>query len=515
MKLPYLLASAAWLFSAVSLSPAAETGEGLGRIRSAIVRIRNISQRPDYGSPWLRKDFSVGRGSGVIISGNRILTSAHVVSDSRYLEVEKEDSGTPYGAVVTHIAHDCDLALVEVLDPGFFDDTSYLEFHREIPRLGSMVEAYGFPVGGRRITVTRGVVSRIDYALYNHSGRDYHLIAQIDAAVNPGNSGGPVLKDGKIAGIVFQGVQPSENVGHVIPITVIDHFLEDIATGKYDGYPDLGIVAHNLLNPAYREYVGLPADRTGVRAAALIEGHSARGLVRPGDLLLEIDGHPIRNDGTISIGGESYFLEEVVERKQVGEEVVLGLVRDGEELNVTVPLRRGRERLNTANEYETLPEYLVFAGLLFQPLSREYLKTWSDDWTTRSDPRLAYYFLHYHQDRIYRRQPEVVILSRVLPAPVNQYYTDITQRVVDRVNGRRIRALSDLPEAFSRPLGDYHLVEFDGEYPPLVLDRAEAAEQHPEILERYRIPSDRHLSEPGIGLLDLFERITGLPGITR
>jgi S1-C subfamily serine protease len=472
-------------------------GEELARIRSAIVKIKNVSQRPDYGSPWLWQDFSIGRGSGVIIPGNRIMTNAHVVSDSRYLEIEKEDSGTPYGAVVSHIAHDCDLALLDVIDPGFFEGTTHLEFYREIPSLGTMVEAYGFPVGGRRITVTQGVVSRIDYTLYNHTARDYHLIAQIDAAVNPGNSGGPVLRDGKIAGIVFQGVQPSENVGHVIPITVVDHFLADIKDGRYDGYPDLGVITVNLLNPAYRRYAGLPEGRSGVMAAALIEGHSAQGFVHPGDLLLAIDGNPIQNDGTILIEGENYFLEEVVERKQVGEEVVLDLIRDGEEISLAVPLCQGREMLRTWNEYEARPEYLIFAGLLFQPLSREYLKTWSDDWTSRSDPRLAYYFAYYNQDQIYRERPEIVVLSRVLSGPVNQYYSDLSQLVVDRVNGLKITALADLERAFARPAGGYHLVEFAGGGPPVVLDAGAAEEEHEKILERYRVPVDRYLSRPG------------------
>lgn len=466
------------------------------RIRTAIVKIKNVSQRPDYGSPWLRQDFAVGRGSGVIIPGNRVMTNAHVVSDSRYLEVEKEDSGTPYGAVVSYIGHDCDLALLDVLDPEFFEGTSHLEFHREIPPLGTMVEAYGFPAGGRRITVTRGVVSRLDYTLYSHSARDYHLIAQIDAAVNPGNSGGPVLRDGKIAGIVFQGVQPAENVGHVIPITVIDHFLEDIKDGRYDGYPDLGIITVNLLNPAYREYAGLPEGRTGVVAAALVEGHSAQGLVMPGDLLLAIDGNPIRNDGTILIGGENYFLEEVVERKQAGDEVVIDLIREGKEISLRIPLRKGRKMLRNWNEYEASPEYLLFAGLLFQPLSREYLKTWSEDWASRSDPRLAYYYSYYDEDRIHRERPEIVVLSRVLAAPVNQYYADFSQRVVDRVNGMKISALADLERAFARPVGDFHLVEFDGGGPPVVLDASAAEEEHGQILERYRIPADRYLAPP-------------------
>ena len=94
---------------------AGEAGNDTERIRSAIVKIRNTNQRANYEAPWEEHDFSRRRGSGVIISGNRILTSAHVVSDSKYLEIEKEKSGTPYRGVVSFIGHDCDLALIDVL----------------------------------------------------------------------------------------------------------------------------------------------------------------------------------------------------------------------------------------------------------------------------------------------------------------------------------------------------------------------------------------------------------------
>ncbi len=482
----------------VSAAPAGFPGpaEGEGsnaRVRSAVVKVRNVSQRPDYEAPWGKRDFSTGRGSGVIIAGNHILTSAHVVSDSTYLEIEQENSGTPYRGVVSYIGHDCDLALVDVLDPSFFDDTTYIPFSEKIPELGSMVLVYGFPAGGRRISVTRGIVSRIDYTLYSHSARDYHLILQIDAAINPGNSGGPVLQNGEIAGIAFQAVEPSENVGHVIPITVINHFLEDIADGRYDGYPDLGIITADLLNPAYRDFVGLPAGKTGVAVSDVVEGHSASGFIFPGDVLLAIDGNPIRNDGTILIDQESYQLEEVVERKQVGDEVVIEVMRGGEIIPCRIPLEKNRESLKSWNEYEEQPEYFVYGGFLFQPLTREYLKTWKNDWWDRSDPRLLYYFYYYDQDRLYREHPQIILLSRVLPAPVNQYYTDLSDQVVSSVNGRKIDSLRDLVAAFDEETGGFHIIKFAGDSPPCILDAGQLKEANARILERYQIRTDRFL----------------------
>ncbi len=487
----YLLAARS-VFSA-DLIPAGE----IDRIRSAVVKITNYSQRPDYDSPWKRLELSGGRGSGVIISGNRILTSAHVVSDSRYLEIEKENSGTPYRAEVAYIAHDCDLAILDVPDKSFFDDTSRLDFDQKIPRLGSMVLVYGFPAGGKRITVTRGVVSRIDYTRYSHSSRDFHLILQIDAAINSGNSGGPVLQGGKIIGISFQGVGSSENVGHVIPITVIDHFLEDIDDETYHGYPDLGIVNGNLLNPAYRDFLELPEGEEGVMVFSLLPGFSAEGLILPGDVILSIDGYPVRNDGTITIGGNRYQFSEIVERKQVGEEVALEVRREGNKIPIRVGLKKNEKTLKTWNEYESEPEYLVYGGLLFTTLSREYLKTWGRGWWNRADPRLLYYYNYYFHDAIYRNKPSIVVLSRVLSAPVNQYYADYRDEVVRKINGRPIHSISDLAAAFQNASGRFQVIEFIGDSPPIVLDAEAVERENPRILKRYGIGRDRYPPDTG------------------
>lgn len=483
-----------FLLLVLNLSPSGwgETNEN-SRIRSAVVKVRNISQRPSYSSPWKDYNFSKQRGSGVIISGQRILTSAHLVSDSKYLEIEKENSGIPYRGVVSFIGHDCDLALVDVPDKSFFEGTTSLSFSEKIPELGSVVFAYGFPTGGRRISVTRGVVSRIDTTSYSHSGRDIHLILQIDAAINSGNSGGPVLQNGKIIGIAFQVVKTSENVGHVIPITVIDHFLNDIKDGQYDGYPELGIVHSNLLNEAYRRYLKLSPDRTGVLVCDVFDNCSAAGIIQPQDIFLSIDDHPIRNDRTILVAGNSYFLEEVVERKQVGQTVEFEILRKGKKLRCRVPLIKSREKMERSNTYDKRPEYFVSGGFIFEPLSREYLKTWGDSWWNKANKRLLYYYNYYYKGKTYLDKPEVIVLIRVLPAPVNRYYSGLDNKVVKKVNGREIKSLAGLVDALEKNKEKYQILEFEGHSAPCVLDADQLRRENSQIMEKYGISQDRHL----------------------
>src|SRR5580700_11903215 len=239
-------------------------------IRKSLVRITATSQEQDYKVPWNPGSMTVGVGAGFVIDGDRILTNAHVVSNARFIVVEKEDDPQHYPATVQFIGHDCDLAVLRVLDKGFFQNTRPL-IPGGIPAIESPVSVYGYPIGGERLSVTRGIISRIDFQTYSHSGIDSHLTVQIDAAINPGNSGGPVMQDGKVVGVAFQGFSGdvAQNVGYMIPTPVIQHFLADIKDGYYDHYMDLSIGIANTLYPAMRNALGLQDDDKGVMVSSV------------------------------------------------------------------------------------------------------------------------------------------------------------------------------------------------------------------------------------------------------
>ena len=172
-------------------------------IEHAVFRITNFQQRPDWQSPWKLKPTVRGQGSGFLIKNDFILTNAHVVSDSRMLLVNKISSSKPFLADVFAIAHDSDLALLKVRDPNFYLNLNPLKLGG-IPKLRSRVRAYGYPMGGQELSRTEGVVSRIEFGTYVHSGIDSHLLVQTDSAINPGNSGGPITQSGKAIGVAFQ-----------------------------------------------------------------------------------------------------------------------------------------------------------------------------------------------------------------------------------------------------------------------------------------------------------------------
>jgi S1-C subfamily serine protease len=200
----------------------------------AVVKVFCVHTEPNYSLPWQRKRQSSSTSTGFVIEGNRVLTNAHSVEHHTQVKLKKRGSDKKYIAKVLSIGVECDLALLTVEDKEFFENVHPVRFGI-LPRLQDSVTLVGYPVGGNAISVTSGVVSRIEVTSYSHGAAEL-LGVQIDAAINSGNSGGPAFnREGKCVGVAFQSLKDSEteNIGYIIPTPVIDHFISDyVKTGK-------------------------------------------------------------------------------------------------------------------------------------------------------------------------------------------------------------------------------------------------------------------------------------------
>jgi len=472
------------------LSHSSSSSEDGARIRKSVVRISITAQRPDYTSPWNPGRFTRGSGSGFFIAGNRILTNAHLCSDARFIAVEKDGSPQKYEAKVKFIAHDSDLAILEVADQRFYEDMAPLPLGG-IPSLDSTVSVLGYPIGGTRLSVTRGVVSRIDFQVYSHSGVDSHLTIQIDAAINPGNSGGPVLQNNAVVGVAFQGYQGNvaQDVGYMIPVPVIERFLQDVADGEYDGYVDLCVRVFPLLNKAYRRAVGLEPGDYGVVVSSICKVCGSADVLQAGDVLLTIDDLPIFSNGYVAMDGEQVHMAEVVERKFKGDSVRLRILRNGKEMEVTTPTCSPWPYQIQAHRHDVLPRFVVFGGLVFQPLSRPFMEA-----NEIKDINILYRYTHFISNELYLETPEVVVLSNVLPDPINVYLRSFVNSIVESVNGEQVKTLEDLSRAFKEPADDY-VIRLFGRSRPLVLERKAAEEARERILRGYGVLKEEYLGD--------------------
>ena len=294
---------------------------------------------------------------------------------------------------------------------------------------------------------------------------------------------------GKVVGVAFQGQFFSQNIGYMIPPSVMHHFLEDTADGKYDGYPELGLYTEKLENDTLRAYLGVPKDETGVVILKAMPYASAVGHVKRNDVLVKIDGHKIENDGTIQVGDEFLDHSFIVEGKQVGHSVTLTVRRDGKLLDVPIKLKAWGARMSPAYIYDTRPEYLVRGGYVFVPLTTNYLRS------ARGNEELTFVMQQYYRTvaKEGKTREQLVILSRVLPHASTRYqsYRDV---VVHKVNGKIPNDFAEFVKLLGEGEKDRIVIEFEGvNVAPLVLSRTKLDRVHPEICKRYGILEDRYV----------------------
>jgi hypothetical protein len=317
------------------------------------------------------------------------------------------------------------------------------------------------------------------------------LAIQISAQINPGNSGGPVMQDGKVVGVAFQGYSGdvAQGVAYMIPTPVINRFLKDISNGHYDEYPDLAITYAKLQNPAQRKYLGLKDDDHGVLVSSVVAAGPSDRILKPGDVLLSIDGHPIASDANVELDGERAQFEEVVERKFKGDSVKLDILRDKQPMTVTIKLFKPWPYSIQGHAYDVRPRYVLYGGLLFQPLNLDMLEAYRT-----SDLRLRHFFEYFILDQIYLDHPDVIVLANILPDPINSYLGSYRGEIVDEVNGKKIRTLDELAEAFAQA-PERLVIRMIGEGPPLVLDRSKVEAARERIKTRYNVLKEQNLEE--------------------
>ncbi|GFH13342.1 PDZ_3 domain-containing protein [Haematococcus lacustris] len=276
-------------------------GADLGKALKSVCKVFATTASPNYATPWQMHAQSKSTASGFVIapiSQRRILTNAHAVANQVQVQLRKHGNAKKFTAKVLSVGHECDIAMLTVEDEEFWTGVEALDIGG-LPGMQESVSVVGYPTGGDNVCVTKGVVSRIDRQQYSH-GRTSLLALQIDAAINSGNSGGPVIKGDKVIGIAFQCLTQGENIGYVIPVPVIHHFLEDLArhNGRYTGFCELGASWQTLESADHKLALHMPPSLTGVFITSVEPTYYAAQVLRPGDVITHFNGHSIADDGT-------------------------------------------------------------------------------------------------------------------------------------------------------------------------------------------------------------------------
>jgi S1-C subfamily serine protease len=454
-----------------------------------VVRVYATYQDPDYECPWQSVAPRGSTGSGVVIAGGQILTGAHVVANATFVQVQKQSDPTKVPARVTAISHDCDLALLTIDDKAFVRGIKPAVLG-DLPRLRDAVQVVGYPIGGEEVSITEGVVSRIEVQRYEHSQR--HLLAvTVDAAINEGNSGGPVFARQKVVGIAFQALPEAENVGEMVPATIIRRFLEGVRTKQDPHVPGIGISTQPLENPALRRHFAMQKRDTGVLVTAVQFGSSAWGQLEVGDVLMELDGLRIADNGTVRYRGRYRCqFDAVIGDHHLGDVVRARVLRRGKAKDLKLTLRP-MAWLVPRTEYDRRPMWFLFGGLVFQRLTAEYLRNWGEHWWDKAPKEL----LHLYYSGLRKpEQQEVVVLAQVLADAVNVGYEPFQNDVVVSVNGEKPVDMGDFVRLVDAAKGEVVLRLSSGNTVLFDVDAAREAEAR--ILACYHVPGDRSADLP-------------------
>ncbi|MBY6191035.1 trypsin-like peptidase domain-containing protein [Microbulbifer agarilyticus] len=459
------------------------------QLKRSIIKIYTTAAAPDYFNPWALLNAQQLSGSGAVIDGQQILTNAHVIANGSFIQVQRHGDAQKFRARVKFVSHDADLALLTVDDESFFDDTRPLALGN-LPDLQEEVTVYGYPIGGKSLSITRGVLSRVEHQYYAHA-ESYLMAGQIDAAINPGNSGGPVISGGRIVGVAMQTNHSAgaENLGYFVPPSVISHVLEDAEDGVHQGFPELGAVTQSLESPSMKAAAGLAPDQEGALVVRVFADAPAAQVLKPGDVLLQVDGFDVAADRTIEWRAHQRTnYHYAVDQYHVGDELPVRFARGGEILDETITLAATppSRSLVQGEKFDQRPRYYIYGGVVFVPLNMNLIKRWGNNWHSKAPIE----YLHARNQWSSPDQQELVVALKVLPAPVNLGYHDWKNWIIGSVNGEKIHDFQQFAQLMENSKDGFVELKDSAGY-RMVLDSAAAREQQPLILQTYQIP-ERH-----------------------
>jgi len=426
------------------------------------VKIFSTHRFPDINRPWTKSSPEEGSGSGVILDGGYLLTNAHVVSYAQRIEVLPNGSGKRHEVEVAFFSERDDLALLRPVEKGFFEKYPSVSLNSALPKLGKELTVIGFPVGGEEASTTVGVVSRIEFKRGPAAFRG--LSIQVDAPINSGNSGGPAFIDGKVVGLAYASIaKNADSIGYVIPAETVQRFLDDVADGSFDGTANLQVTWSKAENPAFRAYLGLSEEQTGVILHPSTIWTPEDFPIRKRDVLLSIGGKTVDNFGRINIAsGIKVEWTYQVQLSAAGGVLPLKLWRDGAVISVKAPVITDRP-LMLKRLRGTYPSYYVYGPVTFIEVN---------DILMNSVPGGLWFSAAMQGSTLLSeiRQPQADPSQRIVVATYNLLSHQITKGydypmifpVLRAVNGKKTENLRHLVETLENQTAEFTLFEFDG-----------------------------------------------------
>jgi len=491
----------------------------------SVVKLFCRESKPNYSMPWTTKRLQSSTSTAFVLDLEKhlLLTNRHCVAHASCIEVRKRGDDQKYEADVLARGTDCDLALLTVRDPNFWaGGLSNQKLCTDVPPLFAEIVCVGYPTGGDNLCVTKGEVSRIDYEDAPDPWKN-RLVIQIDAAVNPGNSGGPALiENGECVGVAYQSLKDgsTENIGFIIPVSVVLKFLtawhreQDgvetdggvAAVARVTSFGHGRFTAQKLENAGMRRALGMSKGQSGILVKSVDHITPNANALQAGDVILALDGVTIGNDGCVPFGcgitrHDRVPFPYLTIEKFVGDCVDACVLRGGVQLTQQLQLCAHEPLVSFEKEAPWLLDYAIIGGLVFVVLSQQYLRaTFGDKWRKERCNGLTE--LIDSKPREFADE-QIVVLSYVLAHTVNLGFHDVRNSQLccfivggEPVRVRNLRHLTDMVQASKESYLRFELSPRGAGFLPgvIVLERTAVEASEAEILRRNKIPAAKRLS---------------------
>lgn len=453
----------------------------------SVVEVLVTAQRTDPRLPWRREHPSARQGYGVLVSPTRVITTEELVRNAALVEIRKPGQARKLAARIHQADIRADMAAldIEALPPDAL--LTPVAFADELQR-GDKVQIVTYDEAGQRKAgdgrITETSVEAVPDAASSL------LMFRVLTDLKSDGQGAPVFHDGRLAGLAIDYDAESQS-SLVIPSLILKRVLEDIDAPPYEGLPTAGLLWAPLVDPAKRRYLALKDESRGILVTRLLPGSGAAQALEPGDVIMSWDGKPIDSQGyyTDETYGRLLMTHLIAGRRRPGDIVPVSIIRGGRPMDVqiTLAVHSDRNALVPRNAEELPSDYMVEGGLVLRELTVDYLKAFGGKWMVNANPRLVNMSLTRGM-MPERAGQRVVILTAVLPDPINIGYQGIRDEIVTRVNGQAIENLDDVFDIMKRD-GVIRRLSFESTSLELVLDPSLIKEANRRLAAQYRIPA--------------------------
>lgn len=451
----------------------------------SVVTIEVSGIQYDFRQPWSKAPRQMDK-SGIVIRKGEILTTASGFDNSIMVRLKRLGESRWWDARLKWLDYHANLAIVTAVDDKFFDGLKPAQLWASAPDKEDLhiVRWKDANLESRRIEFNQYVVDEAELSFINY------VQMELESIPNPSMNPEIIVSNGKVAGLT---AGRSESGTRAIPAPFIKSILNELQ--KNPNWRGLGYFPfywQPSQNPALHQFLNLKGEPRGV---VVINTNYVKNqpqeTLKPLDIILEVDGYQIDPAGNYKDPDFGRLILEnlAVKNKFAGDIVNFKIYRDGKEqlVKFKLPPVSYSDKLVPQQLFDREPEFFILGGLVFQPLSEPYLKSFGSEWRRLAPFRLVY----LSAQEATPEKPSLLVLSMVLPDSFNIGYHDYRGLVVNKVNNRQVFSIEDLQTAIKSPIDGYHIIEFQkgDSLRKIVIDARNESDATARILKRFGIPS--------------------------